>query len=199
VDIQVGANKCNFTVHRDLLNFYSSYFQSALGGSCKESEENLIILPEDDPDVFELFVHWLYAQRFRQTDVTGLKTSRNMARLYVFADMRGVLGLKDIVITGFVQHLKKGTLPVKHSLLREIPYIYANTAEKSLLRKLVVDYIAYDTAQEIKLGGFKEYLTAEFLLEVTLKMKESPKLLHAPYKINTCTYHEHETGPPCDA
>ncbi len=121
-----------------------------------------------------------------------------MARLYVFADMRGVLRLKDAVITAFMTLLP---LSIRHSMLREIPYIYANTAEKSLLRKLVVDYVVCDAFQDQKLSDFKSFLTAEFLLEVTMQMKEivGDRSYFAPHKQKICRYHEHHTGQPCDA
>lgn len=173
VNIKVGPDERNFIVHRDLLRHHSPYFDGALGGSFKESEGNLIRLPENKPDVFELFVGWLYAQRLdQQIDATELMTCRNLARHYVFADMRGVLRLKDAVITVLIQGLKIHPLPNRHSILQEIPYIYANTAEKSLLRKLLVDYVIYDDFTDSQLTTSKEYLTAEFLLEATLQMKK---------------------------
>ncbi|KAL4904482.1 hypothetical protein BDW74DRAFT_179056 [Aspergillus multicolor] len=48
-------------IHEDLLRLSSKLFDKALSGPWRESNERTIELPGDDPDVFAMYVHWLYS------------------------------------------------------------------------------------------------------------------------------------------
>lgn len=65
VNVKVGQAERNFGIHKDLRARHSSYFTGALDGGFKASQEWLILLPEDNPDVFELFADWLYTPAIR--------------------------------------------------------------------------------------------------------------------------------------
>jgi hypothetical protein len=59
----VGEEGVSFTLHERLLRHYSSFFHAALTGMSKEAEEKHVVLVEEDPLIFELFIYWLYYQR----------------------------------------------------------------------------------------------------------------------------------------
>ncbi|KAF2449204.1 hypothetical protein P171DRAFT_480311 [Karstenula rhodostoma CBS 690.94] len=61
----VGSSKARFVVHEELLAHYSEFFRAALQGGFAEAETKTITLDDVAPHTFELFVHWLYYQRFR--------------------------------------------------------------------------------------------------------------------------------------
>jgi hypothetical protein len=54
-------NAKKFHVHKDVICHYSEYFRAAFNGRWIEAEED-VKLEDIDVEVFELFVHWLYAQ-----------------------------------------------------------------------------------------------------------------------------------------
>lgn len=62
--IIIGKEEKKFVVHEHLLTHYSDFFRAALTGDFKEAEDKIVRLEEEDPTVFEFFVHWLYYQRF---------------------------------------------------------------------------------------------------------------------------------------
>ena len=49
-----------FHLHKDLLCNVSEFFSAALTGNFKEAEDGKITLPEQNPETFKYFVHWLY-------------------------------------------------------------------------------------------------------------------------------------------
>lgn len=56
--------KKKFVVHEALLIHYSAFFRAALQGGFKEAETKSVTLEEDWPFIFEIFVHWMYYERF---------------------------------------------------------------------------------------------------------------------------------------
>ena len=50
----------HFVVREDLLTHYSEFFRAALTGGFKEAADKIVTLKDEDPDVFGVFVHWLY-------------------------------------------------------------------------------------------------------------------------------------------
>jgi hypothetical protein len=67
VDIIVGPNhtKKTFTVHKELLCYYSNFFRNAFNGDWRESDEQELRLEGVTEDVFRVMIHWLYAQSSR--------------------------------------------------------------------------------------------------------------------------------------
>ncbi|CAM1506523.1 Fc.00g061640.m01.CDS01 [Cosmosporella sp. VM-42] len=65
IPVRVGSvgNMHTFYVHKDIL-FKSKWFQIALCGGFKESEEQVVDLPEEDPAIFHFLVAFLYEGRF---------------------------------------------------------------------------------------------------------------------------------------
>lgn len=55
-----GDNSQTWSLPKNLLTHVSPFFAAALDGPFSESNSHKILLPEDDPAAFELFVQWLY-------------------------------------------------------------------------------------------------------------------------------------------
>ena len=62
VTIFVGPARIKWSLHENLLSATSDFFRSAFNGGFKESTDDTLALPEDDPAAFELFVRWLYGK-----------------------------------------------------------------------------------------------------------------------------------------
>lgn len=115
-------------------------------------------LPEDDESTFELFVDWLYCQRYEMLpddgddeDDEGDNADERFLqpfRLFVFADKYNVCKLKNLVVeTLFVD----GRGPLRGPGHRAIAYAYNHTTQGSGLRKLLADWYAWN----IDLGWYE--------------------------------------------
>lgn len=60
----VGKKKKAYTLHKDLLCFYSDYFRAAFNGSFKEAAERKLELPNVEEHIFEGAQLWLYTRNF---------------------------------------------------------------------------------------------------------------------------------------
>lgn len=58
----MGEEKKPFIVHKDLLCYWSKYFDKALNGSFQEAGSSMIPVTDVDPNIFACFMQWLYAQ-----------------------------------------------------------------------------------------------------------------------------------------
>jgi hypothetical protein len=72
VEIHLVPDNLFFTVHREIICFYSGYFRKAFGGSFLEAEEKSVKLPDVTKDIFGVFQYWLYAQAMRLGECTPL-------------------------------------------------------------------------------------------------------------------------------
>ncbi len=68
-------------------------------------------------------------------------TWRNMVQLYVFTDVRAVPALKNLVIDAILTRYNGTASSSRYDLMREIPWIYANTTDSSPLRRLLIHYV----------------------------------------------------------
>lgn len=107
MSVVVGEESKSFTVHEQLLTHYSGFFSAALNGRFREAEEKRVILREEDPKIFEFFLHWLYYQRFPKEKLDGkalvqwwLEAKEPFVDLYVFSDKYSIKDLgKDAIDT----------------------------------------------------------------------------------------------------
>jgi hypothetical protein len=67
VVLEVGPQKQHYHLHKALLVHHSDYFRSAMNGSWKEAEDELISLKDVETIAVEIFIHWLYTQQILNT------------------------------------------------------------------------------------------------------------------------------------
>lgn len=62
VSITVGSEdrKRTFYVHKDQLVHKSAYFRTSLESEFLEGQTQQVLLDQDDPNVFDIFVQWIY-------------------------------------------------------------------------------------------------------------------------------------------
>lgn len=53
----------DFTVHEALIRKESPFFEAAMARDWKEASTRLVIMEEDTPDVFRLYINWIYTHR----------------------------------------------------------------------------------------------------------------------------------------
>jgi hypothetical protein len=114
VRVLVGDEQREFTLHRQLLCDSCAFFQtnidaidspSSPGDGGEDEEDSVLWLPNEAPDMFEVFVLWLYQRkrfpslidRATQTmspdECRALRT--NLVRLHLFAAVVDLLPLQD--------------------------------------------------------------------------------------------------------
>lgn len=137
VSIIVGDEKSKrtFLVHEGLLKHHSGYFSAALKEDWRKDPSKPVELPEDDPDVFQNAFRWLYTGKIYH----GLSSDgkiplppRTICKLYIFADMREMPGLRNATIDVLFQvYCQEWAYPV-----HDVPFVYENTCQGSALRRL---------------------------------------------------------------
>lgn len=106
-------------MHEHPLIHYSKFFNNALTGGFKEAKEKTLRLEEANAETFELFVHWLYVQRFPDEaldneDLVNIwKTNHQnwkspLIDLYIFADVYMVDKLRSDTIKHIFNFCKIG-------------------------------------------------------------------------------------------
>lgn len=61
VAVFIGPDKIRHDIHKDLICHHSDYFRRVYNGSWKEVHEG-VTLPDVEPEIFNIFVNWLYSQ-----------------------------------------------------------------------------------------------------------------------------------------
>ncbi|KAI9766381.1 MAG: hypothetical protein M1835_007209, partial [Candelina submexicana] len=76
VTITVGPT-AHWTLPLPLLTTLSPFFAAAFQANhFRESQTHTISLPDDDPEIFELFVQWLFTSTFINTDPRNIWTEK---------------------------------------------------------------------------------------------------------------------------
>lgn len=196
--ILVGPEKVKFGVHQGVLVQRSPFFQAALTGKFKEAMEGRIILHDGDPDVFAVFVSWLYTTKLENmVDETSSCTKVRLIKLYLFADRYDVPILRNDVIDALYKNWKEDPrLPISY-----FQEVYDTTPPRDPLRRLFVDLITSDTKISESVLESHEYYPKEMLLDLVgaLSNQLAPFRERAwnwePNEVMICSiYHTHEDG-----
>ena len=151
VTLIVGESRTMFQVHEAVLFNVSPVFRAGFTSDFKERAERQMSLPEDDAELFNLMVEWLYSRHYDISPPTGeriIDHARFMepTRLYVLADKYAVTKLKnDIAETVFNAMKLGGTAGPS---IDTIAYAYQNAPRTSGIRKLLADFHACNIKHE---------------------------------------------------
>ncbi|KAJ4359525.1 uncharacterized protein N0V89_000080 [Didymosphaeria variabile] len=156
----VGEAKAEFVVHEALLTHYSEFFRAALLGRFQEAETKTVTLKDQNPVTFEIFIHWLYHQRFPHAgygddkDLVALygdpmaengvsadahrTKTQVLVRLYVFGDAHQAVRFKNDALRTLFAHLngKKHHVPCPSTYT----YAFSRLANTDALCRLLVDH-----------------------------------------------------------
>lgn len=122
-------------------------------------------LPEDDESVFELFVDWLYHQRYDMSVLPSHEQSNEIKdifmqriQLYVLADKYNVPNLKSLVLSQIFLLIKQKSMPTMSTIV----YAYRHTSQNAGIRRVFADHLAcslrYRLSQQL---NFKNWLRKE--------------------------------------
>ena len=181
VHVKVGDNAQDFGIHKGLLCEASSYFKGALSRGFQEAQEKIVHLREDDVETFQRFHLWLYTGCVLDSDESLESLSpRPLIDLYIWADLRGIPKLQDLVSdmlqTSLLATLQIDAKPLESALIQ---LVYNRTLKTSSLRKLWTFYYSNLDPQRFKdviaEDAAADDLPREFLHDILLSLKRRVK------------------------
>ncbi|KAI4268569.1 MAG: hypothetical protein LQ337_007768, partial [Flavoplaca oasis] len=195
IKVLVGPSEYCFSIHWGLLTSKSTFFNAALTGSWTEAEEDTVRLVEEVPELFAIYVVWIYGHDWTVDHLGreyGLATS---SRLYVLADKLGSEELGNLIIDR-IRAIVAG--PDVFLSCETIEFVYDNTLPKTPLRRLLVDILTWELKPD------KNLVTEvpECLYDIVWVFinRQNKKISDKkPYADNTAckNYHIHRDGTPC--
>ncbi|KAG9653090.1 hypothetical protein KCU95_g1301, partial [Aureobasidium melanogenum] len=197
VTIIVGSAKEAFSIHKDLLVFYSDYFRAAFNGSFTEATEGRVELLDVEQEVFQNFHAWLYTRKLLEPLGWCL-----LVDLWVFGDRFQVPLLQNCVMDEiFAKQKRDAELP-----LYWMWTAYAYTVDGSPLRKAIIELLAYHSVLEDEVDGImtsenSSHFTVEMLQDLVKELNAARKnkvRYGKPPKRDECFFHVHGKGSSRD-
>ena len=192
LNIQVGEVREPFFVHEPLIRASSAFFDKAMAKEWIESKQHTIVLPEDSPKIFALYVHWIYTGKMPVgRDEPGQKSTLEYMELvdsYVLGDKILDTNFQNSVMDAIIE---KSCIEANDGYLwypnaSVIKHAYEKTTSSASIRKLLVDMYVK--------GGISEWLNSttcpkEFLFSVASELLRNKKTADEP--LNSIEYHVH--------
>lgn len=201
VTIVVGSAKKDFTVHKELLVFYSGYFRAAFNGSFVEAAEKKIELLDIEANIFEEFHAWLYTRKIASEDGKNLKML-DLVNLWIFGDRFQVPMLQNHVMDAIF--IKEESERVLDAYVFKVAY--EKTVKGSLLRKALIEILAYrlnhgnDDCTSSMADRRHAFYTVEILADL-VKELNSARINKVAYglapKRDKCFFHVHGKDEHC--
>lgn len=171
VQVNVGQDTDHaeetFTIHKELICYYSRFFKAALEGSWTEAETGVVKLPLDSPVVFETFQAWLYSQNL-ELDEAQESDVLFLMKLQVFGDKVQVPEFQNAALDA-LRLLKLNSKPFQPLFKpSEIAYACQNMSADSPLRKLLTDLYVWEAYMPTFIDNFAQgSYPLDFVLDVT--------------------------------
>nr|POF17506.1 hypothetical protein CFP56_12920 [Quercus suber] len=200
----VGAEEQKLLIHRDILCEHSAFFKAAASEQWKEGQTLLLTLPDDDSDVLDLYIHWIYQGKIYSrtpVDISGKESneSETLVRAFVFGEKIQDGHFKDAVIDALLASV---STPDKDGACwyptdETVNSAYADTPEGSPLRRLLLDmHIHHGTTTWVRAS-----CGADFLVDLTKELFSLRKPLSGPDPTemtnSSCHYHHHQSNQDC--
>jgi hypothetical protein len=193
--VEVGHEHQKYRIYKDLISYYSEYFRNALKEPWREAEDRVVELPDIEPQVFDIFVDWLYSQKVPEKNTHWVAPTENMKdnstehvqmaeilviKTYVFADRFLVPTFRCAIYNHFAASLIKDCIPPYYEV---IIFAFENLTEKSAMLDLLVGIHCafWDESCDTESNGeleLRKDLPTDFLLRVMIrssKMKDKDK------------------------
>ena len=204
MDIYVGKAKRQWSLHRNLLSYHSSWFRRQIKEEIRE-KGGKIDLFDDDPRAFEILVKWLYQGTI--DDVSGLAMDKKWdyafacQQLYILCEKIKLPQLKNLAMDQFRRGcFEAGLVPG----VEEMIPVYQKTPRSSPFRMLVSRIAArqiMDPENERDSSVYREAFARDpdFAVEVINSIKEGAggSLFPDPTESEGCIYHDHSSGQHC--
>ncbi len=209
VDIYVGKERKQWSLHKNLLCHHSSYFETEFQGhEVPKNEHNTLELPHDDPRGFELLVKWLYQGHLddvsHMTDEEKYDYAVACHKLYLLCDKFDMIHVKNLAMDAYRQNLHAAQLVPD---AEEINEIYRQAPRGSPFRRLMTKIAA---RQIMDPGVDKDAETyrvcfdgnADFAVDMVneIRSMSGGMLFDDPTKEEECErWHDHRDGSSCRA
>lgn len=147
VTILVGSDQIPFNVHKDQLCEASAVFRAAFISQYKESPEEKTNLPEEDVDMVDLFVQWLYKQDCEiiklpaNHDIDGGEFLELPVRSQIFADKYNVPNINRYCLQELLAYARSDDYNYTPTE-KAIEHVYRNTCPGSGVRRLMANFCA---------------------------------------------------------
>ncbi|KAG9202235.1 hypothetical protein G6514_004673 [Epicoccum nigrum] len=181
----------NFTMHQDLISTRSEFFAKALRGDWKEAQERTVVLPDDEPEVFRLYLQFLYTGQVALNSVARGGAYVVLSKLYVLAEKLIDETAKTALLAALSKrdgkHDSQGVLHCPG--FESINIIYNGTPDDSAARECVVDLYTKSAVKSLVLDLFSstQRLPHDFLSDLIKSVVNfwplPQKLEHAERKI----------------
>jgi hypothetical protein len=140
-----------FIIHAD-------FFRRALNGNWAESDDRVITMMEDDPEIFDKYLHFVYTKEFPAMPHAALVSDqilgeyRMLARVYVLAEKLQDTRTKNAVVQAMMNLSQRkdeaGKLRMPDP--EAITILYSGTVHSSAGRRLVVDLCFVVDAESLR-------------------------------------------------
>lgn len=183
-----GGQKETFNVHENLIRT-SPFFDKAMSGPWQESMQRTIELPEDDPEIFAVYVHWLYDGTLPVSGVDESTTKNTeymiLLKAYCLGDKLLNTGFQHTILSAIVEKAEFPDCYVETTLptVADITYAYENTNEHSVFRKKLVKIYASAACGNCFRG--QTTYPVPFVLEVVARLLDR----RGPSTTNATHYH----------
>ena len=141
--IQVGENKTEFHVHRNIFTAASPFFRAAWSreNGFAESTTGVIHLPEVRLDDFQFFEQWIYSKSMAHEELEATHPAFfKLMKLYALADRLDVEGLRNAIVDETARLSDKyNSVPTPN----DTQTMDAELQDKCGLRDLVVDLFVW--------------------------------------------------------
>lgn len=175
-----------FSAHAPVLLSSSLFFKKALSGKWEESNTDSVKLPEVEPDIFTIYLHWLYFGTLPVLhNASGSGSDRGnedleIAKAYVLGDRLIDTKFQNAVIDAIIEKNSSNLLNRNNWCPsgKVIEYIYNNTHESAKIRKLFIDlYMQRCQGSWLQDSPHRTKLPQPFLLELVTRLIDRPSRL----------------------
>ncbi|KAF2827442.1 hypothetical protein CC86DRAFT_264582, partial [Ophiobolus disseminans] len=166
-----------FLVHEGLICGRSDFFKNAPKEPWVEANERKVMLAEEDPDIFALYLELLY---------TSFDECIVLSKLYVLAEMLMDDNTKNLVLSAMVAKSNEVYTDGKlwYPGVNCAKIIYEGTREGSPARRLLVEFYTDNNISNFR-ATKSEYVLKDFLLDLAINLTETRPLLHNFKKART--------------
>ncbi|WAO97088.1 Hypothetical protein NCS54_01479400 [Fusarium falciforme] len=174
IQVVVGSSTpVTFSVHEKVICASSDFFKKAVLGGWRESEEGLVRLESDSPDVFNVYMQWLYYRtipvRIDEPGIRGNAEYMLLAKAFVLGDKLQDGGFQDAVMDAMVDKTSSEASDSQKwfPVGPVIRFIYENTLASSKARLFLVDvYTFHGHGNWLTDWATQDDLPKEFLFDV---------------------------------
>lgn len=139
-----------FIIESEALVHRSLFFRKALSGGFKEAQERVVKLPEDDPEIFGIYLHHVQTNEFSVLpDSLSLEDNgyeETLIKLYVLAEKLQDTRFKNAIVRAVIGYCHQSRPNNRfYSLGQSVTrLLYEGTSPGSNMRRVVVEMKAWD-------------------------------------------------------